>query len=106
MTTDTQVIALNTSQARAAHAGLDKDWHLDETGGSLTREFRFKGYARALHLVNLAAWLASEQGHHPDIEFGWGYCRIRLTTHDAAGLSPRDFQYASALDQILLTGGS
>ncbi len=104
MTTRPEPIALNHIESHAQLKPLSPDWHIDDSNEFLYREFRFGGYARAVQLANLAAWLATEQGHHPDIEFGWGYCRIRLTTHDAGGLSRRDFEFASAMDKILQTG--
>ena len=39
-------------------------------------------------MANLAAWLGNKQGHHPDIAFGWGYCTVTFTTHEAGGLDP------------------
>jgi len=51
-------------------------------------------------LTNLCAWLADEQGHHPDIAFGWGYCQVTLTTHDLDALSENDFIWAARLSEL------
>ena len=39
--------------------------------------------------------------HHPDIEFGWGYVRIKLTTHDAGGVTEKDHRLAAQIDAAI-----
>lgn len=80
-------------------AALD-GWQLDG-GTAIRRRFTFKGFAKAVELANLAAWLGNRQGHHPDITFGWGYCEVRFTTHTAGGLTENDFICAARLDALL-----
>lgn len=80
-------------------AGLD-GWQLDG-GTAIRRRFEFKGFAKAVEMANLAAWLGNHQGHHPDITFGWGYCEVRFTTHAAGGLTENDFICAARLDALL-----
>ncbi|NGM46228.1 4a-hydroxytetrahydrobiopterin dehydratase [Rhodobacter sp. SGA-6-6] len=79
--------------------GLHPDWRLD--GDRLLRRFTVKGYARAVQLANLAAWLGETLGHHPDVGFGWGWCEIAFTSHEAGGLTGRDLDAAARLDRIL-----
>ena len=86
-----------TCQARMA--GLHGDWMLD--AGSITRNFAFKGFAKPVQLANLLAWYADKTGHHPDIAFGWGYCRVTWTTHDAGGLTEADFAAAEGFDRLV-----
>ncbi len=81
-------------------AGLD-GWSLSPDGRAITRHFTVKGFAKAVELANLAAWLANKRGHHPDVAFGWGYCRVSFTTHDAGGLTDADFAAAAHLDALL-----
>jgi 4a-hydroxytetrahydrobiopterin dehydratase len=50
--------------------------------------------------VTRAADLAEEEGHHPDITFGWGYATVSLYTHKIKGLHENDFIMAAKLDQI------
>lgn len=80
---------------------LHDDWVLGEGACSLERRFVFKGFAKATYLANLCAWLADNQGHHPDIAFGWGYCAVVLTTHDVGGLTENDFIWAARLDNLV-----
>ncbi len=68
----------------------------------MLRRLEFKGFAKACHAANLAAFLSDKTGHHADIRFGWGYCEVRFTTHDAGGLTDADFDNAARFDQLLL----
>lgn len=89
--------------AEDARAVLEKltGWHLSPAGDSITRRFEFKGFAKAVEMANLAAWLGNKQGHHPDIAFGWGYCAVTFSTHDAGGLTENDFICAARLDALV-----
>lgn len=87
---------------RAAMAGLHPDWQLDHAARAISRAFAFKGMAKAAQLANLAVWYAEKTGHHPDIAFGWGYCRLTYTTHDIGGLTEADFATAAGFDALIL----
>lgn len=76
-------------------------WRIDDDGTTIRRRFAFKGFAKAVEMANLGAWLGNKQGHHPDIAFGWGYCEIAFTTHDAGGLTENDFICAARLDALV-----
>lgn len=90
---------LDMAACQARMAGLHGDWVLGEA--SITRNFAFKGFAKPIQLANLLAWYAEKTGHHPDIAFGWGYCRVTWTTHDAGGLTEADFVAAEGFDRLL-----
>lgn len=87
-------------QARAMMEQLD-GWTLSDDATIIRRRFTFKGFAKAVEMANLAAWLGNKQGHHPDIAFGWGYCEVAFTTHEAGGLTENDFICAARLDALL-----
>ncbi len=70
--------------------------------GAIFKEFKFKNFAESLNFVNQIGKIAEEQNHHPDIEFGWGYCKITLQSHDVGGLSTRDFKLAKSIDQLTI----
>lgn len=76
-------------------------WTLSDEGTAITRRFEFKGFAKAVEMANLAAWLGNKQGHHPDIAFGWGYCAVTFTTHEAGGLTDNDLICAARLDALV-----
>ena len=78
-----------------------KGWSLSDDGRAIIRRFDFKGFAKAVEMANLAAWLGNRHNHHPDVAFGWGYCQVSFTTHDAGGLTDADFACAAHLDALL-----
>jgi 4a-hydroxytetrahydrobiopterin dehydratase len=80
---------------------LHCDWRLSSSGKDICREFKFKGFARAVQMANLIAWVGDRQGHHPDIAFGWAYCTVKFTTHEIGGLSINDFICAAKIDHII-----
>lgn len=82
---------------------LDKvdGWSLTKNETEIEKIFKFKNFARALEFVNKVGEIAETENHHPDIEFGWGYCKIRLSTHAIAGLHENDFIVAIKIDGIV-----
>ena len=92
---------LNADEVTRRKAALHADWSLDAPATSISRRFAFDTFAAAVQLANMAAWLAEKQNHHPDVTFGWGYCTIAYTSHDAGGLSERDFTAAATLDGLV-----
>lgn len=76
-------------------------WELSPDGTAIRRRFAFKGFAKAVEMANLAAWLGNKQNHHPDVAFGWGYCTVTFTTHDAGGLTQADFACAARLNDLV-----
>ena len=56
-------------------------WTLHEDHGQISREFNFKGFMRTMSFVNAVAWVANQQGHHPDMNVGYNYCHINYSTH-------------------------
>jgi 4a-hydroxytetrahydrobiopterin dehydratase len=67
----------------------------------LRRVFRFKNFREALDFVNRVGELAEEQGHHPDISFGWGYAAVTVWTHKIDGLTDSDFIFAAKVNALL-----
>jgi 4a-hydroxytetrahydrobiopterin dehydratase len=75
-------------------------WQLIEDGKALKREFKFTDFYRAMSFVNAVAHIANVEDHHPDIECGWGYARIRYQTHSIGGLHENDFICAARIDAL------
>ena len=73
----------------------DKDIYL------LEKKFIFKNFLESQNFINNVGKISEEEGHHPDIIFGWGYARINITTHAIAGLSENDFILAAKIDKII-----
>ena len=66
----------------------------------LAKEFLFKNFQESQNFVNKIGNLAEEQNHHPDISFGWGYCKVKIFTHAIKGLAESDFILAAKIDRI------
>tara|TARA_B110000003_G_scaffold265525_1_gene291478 strand:- start:154 stop:507 length:354 start_codon:yes stop_codon:yes gene_type:complete len=66
----------------------------------LNKRFIFKNFTESQKFINFVSKISEEEGHHPDIKFGWGYAEIKITTHAIKGLSENDFILASKIDQI------
>ena len=67
----------------------------------LEKEFKFKNFLNSQKFVNEISKISENEGHHPDILFGWGYAKIKITTHAIEGLSENDFILAAKIDQII-----
>jgi 4a-hydroxytetrahydrobiopterin dehydratase len=68
--------------------------------GELVRTLAFENFLEALHFVNQVGSLAEAVGHHPDIDIRYNKVRLGLTTHDAGGLTLKDFNLAAGIDQM------
>ena len=65
----------------------------------LIKDFKFKNFEESQNFVNKVGNIAEQEGHHPDINFGWGYAKITITTHAIEGLSENDFILAAKIDE-------
>ena len=66
----------------------------------LIKNFKFNNFIESQNFVNKVGAIAEKEGHHPDIIFGWGYAKIKITTHAIEGLSENDFILAAKIDKI------
>lgn len=71
------------------------------TGEVISRTYEFKDFPEAMKFVNAVAELAEQAQHHPDIDVRWNKVTLALTTHDAGGLTEKDFATARACDAQL-----
>ncbi len=83
-------------------ASLDSAWHHQDD--RLVRAFTFSSFSAAFGLATRVALLAEAQGHHPDLEVGWGRLVVIFTSHDIGGLSERDFAMATKVDRLVERG--
>jgi len=66
----------------------------------LKKRLQFNNFAESLDFVNRVGAIAEAKDHHPDINFGWGYAEFFITTHDAGGITERDFDLAKAIENL------
>ena len=88
---------LTVAQIKSARAAVP-EWR--KQGATITRTFVFKAFPAAIKFVNAVAKLAEKAGHHPDIDIRWNKVTLTLTTHDAGGLTEKDFALAQKFDRL------
>ena len=79
---------------------LEPGWRISEDGKSLRRGWRFANFHLTMGFVNAVAWIANLEDHHPDLEVGYDYCRLTLSTHSIGGLSTNDLICAAKIDAL------
>ncbi|WP_158854151.1 4a-hydroxytetrahydrobiopterin dehydratase [Halorhabdus sp. CUG00001] len=77
---------------------LPSDWQRD--GDEIVRTYEFDAYLDGIGFASAAGGLAQEAFHHPEIRIGWREVEIRLTTHDAGGITEADLDLAARLNEI------
>jgi 4a-hydroxytetrahydrobiopterin dehydratase len=73
-------------------------WQIES--GELVRTFQFKDFVAALQFVNRVGELAEVAGHHPDIDIRYNRVRLALVSHDAGGLTGKDFDLATQVQNL------
>lgn len=76
-----------------------KGWKSAE-GKAIRKEFRFKDHIAALGFVVKVAAIAETMDHHPSVDWTYNRVAMTLSTHDAAGITQRDFQLAARIDEV------
>lgn len=89
-----------TPEEAAGYLPQTPGWELLEQGHLLHRSFKFANFREAQSFIDQVGRLAEEEGHHPDICFGWGYAAISLQTHKIKGLHENDFIMAAKINQL------
>ena len=78
-------------------------WHVkpnEKKNYFLEKNFKFQNFIKSQEFVNKVGSIAEQEGHHPDILYGWGYAKIKIFTHAIKGLAESDFILASKIDQL------
>jgi len=88
---------LSAAQIKTALTAVP-DWK--KQGSTITRTFQFKDFPAAIKFVNAVAKLAEKAWHHPDIDIRWNQVSLTVTTHDAGGLTEKDFALAAQFDRV------
>jgi 4a-hydroxytetrahydrobiopterin dehydratase len=77
-------------------------WRLEND--MITRTVKLKDFYAALLFVNAIGWLAEAAGHHPDITIQYNTVKLSLSTHDASGITAKDFALAQQIDALPTIG--
>jgi 4a-hydroxytetrahydrobiopterin dehydratase len=89
-----------TPEAAAGYAPQTPGWELLDEAHLLRRKFKFANFRESLDFVDAIGRLAEEEGHHPDVCFGWGYATVSLQTHKIKGLHENDFIMAAKINLL------
>ena len=76
------------------------EWHVSNDGKFIYRNYKFKDFYLTMAFVNAIAWIANQEGHHPDLEVGYNYCHVKFTTHAVDGLTKNDFICAAKINHL------
>jgi 4a-hydroxytetrahydrobiopterin dehydratase len=91
-----QLLTRDQITERLAGAPL---WQL--TGANIERTVSFADFPAAIAFVNRIAEAAENANHHPDIDIRWNKVHLALSSHDAGGLTQRDFKLAGVIDSLI-----
>lgn len=76
-----------------------KGWQLADDGKAIAKSYRFEDFTAAFAFMTRAALMAEKMDHHPDWSNVYNSVAVKLTSHDAGGLTERDFRLAAAMDR-------
>lgn len=79
---------------------LEEGWKVIDNK-RIEKSYKFDDFRQALAFTNLVGEIAEIEGHHPDIELGYGNVKLTLSTHSINGLSINDFIVAAKADESL-----
>ena len=75
-------------------------WEVSADGKCINRSYQFENFYLTMAFVNAIAWIANQEGHHPDLEIGYNYCHVKFTTHAVDGLTQNDFICAAKINKL------
>jgi len=81
------------------HLARIKGWR--QVGNVIQKQYTFSNFKDAVFFVNTVAGLAERAGHHPDITVNYNRVTLSLSTHDAGGLTGKDFGLAKQIEAVL-----
>jgi 4a-hydroxytetrahydrobiopterin dehydratase len=97
-------VPLSVGAAKSAMAELHAAWKLDEDGRTIRRQFDFPAYSRTIAFANAVAWIATIEGHHPEMTVNYGRLDVAYRTTAIDGLSDNDFICAAKIDRLAWMG--
>lgn len=74
-------------------------WYLEN--GWIRRKYRTSGWKATLMVVNTVGHLAEAAWHHPDLTVSYAFVVVKLMTHDAKGITDKDFELANKIEQVI-----
>jgi 4a-hydroxytetrahydrobiopterin dehydratase len=75
-------------------------WTVEEGGRAIVKGYRFPDFVRAFAFMTAVALKAEKMNHHPEWSNVYSGVEVRLTSHDAGGVTERDFELAQFMDEV------
>jgi 4a-hydroxytetrahydrobiopterin dehydratase len=91
-------MAALTHEAIQQRLAKAKGWSYEKN--ELHKKFTFKSFLPGIDFVNKIAAAAENAGHHPDLTINYNVVGVSLSTHSEGGVTEKDFDLASTIDQI------
>ena len=91
---------LNATQVEACMTSLSQ-WTCNYSDSKIFKEWRFDSFKTAIAMLVRVSELAESHNHHPEMVSAYTLVRIKLWTHDAQGLTGKDFELAKAIDKLV-----
>jgi len=76
------------------------EWYLED--GWIRRKYNTDGWPQTLMAVNAVGYLCEAAWHHADLAVTWGKLWVKLRTHDAGGVTDKDFELAKKIEEMVL----
>jgi 4a-hydroxytetrahydrobiopterin dehydratase len=87
------------ADAKTKLAEMLTHWRVE--GPFLTRRYRTYGWKGTLMVVNAIGHLAEAAWHHPELKVGYATVEVQLQSHDAGGITDRDFELARKIEDVV-----
>lgn len=75
------------------------EWYFED--GWIRRKYNTDGWPQTLMAVNAIAFLCEAAWHHADLAISWGKFWVKLQTHDAGGITDKDFELALEIEKLV-----
>lgn len=89
----------NTEEVEAKLKASLSHWYYED--GWIRRKYKTSGWKATLMVVNTVGHLAEAAWHHPDLTVSYAFVIVKLCTHDAKGITDKDFELASKIEQVV-----
>jgi 4a-hydroxytetrahydrobiopterin dehydratase len=94
---------MNRMTEAEVQAALGELPEWSELNGAIQRTFQFADFVAAMRFVSRVAEAAESRQHHPDILIRYNKVTMTLSTHDASGITGKDFELAREMDRLART---
>lgn len=89
----------SVDEIKAKFTGELAHWYFED--GWIRRKYKTSGWKATLMVVNTVGHLAEAAWHHPDLTVSYAFVTVKLQSHDAKGITDRDFELARKIEQVV-----